>query len=278
MTKNDNQNVKPVMTYRIKDEMKRKNLTNEKMSELLNISPEQFSRLLNGHGKRGFSHDKIDKMCELFGVRKNYLLGIDGVRKNNDYLRYMLDAGESEKYAAVISFMKSLGYDIEIVQLLVISASEFKTLGNVETQIEFIEPYIASNKDNWDILKEIVSKSSTTELVPLEEQAFYFEVVGDPIGHRYEIDELYDADEYVSEYQPITEYIDHYARIIINGAFMGYIKEYRRIFDMISENSKSLFNSWISAYPDNMVNDISNIIRAYHNYILENGDLPHFKE
>ena len=147
MMKNNDKNVKPLMTYRINAEQKRLNLTNEVIGEKLGITPEQYSRLKNGKGKKGFSRDKLEILCDLFGVRQNYILGIDSVRKDSEFLGDIKSDKEIEQYAAVISFMKVLGYEIEIVELLVISPLIISTFdGNVDTELDYIDPYIANIK------------------------------------------------------------------------------------------------------------------------------------
>ena len=264
--KNNDKNVKPLMTYRINAEQKRLDLTNDTIAEKLGISSEHYSRLKNGNGKKGFSKDKLEILCDLFGVRQNYILGIDSVRRDSEFLRDIKSDKEIEQYAAVISFMKVLGYEIEIVELLVISPLIISTFdGNVDTELDYIDPYIANNKDLWNFVKNTAHTlhKNKAELTAFPETLFCFELSGDPFAHIQELDILPDYDEDYDydedenyDFCEIMKYVGYYARITKNGVLVGYVSEYRKIFDIIKESAKSMFETWLKVYRAEIIKNI----------------------
>lgn len=253
----ENKKVKPLMTYRINAEQAKHNQTNEVISEILGISPEHFSRLKNGNGKYGFSKDKLKKLCNLWGVRENYLLGIDSVRKDSDYLSELTSDEEIEKYNSMIMYLKTIGFDVEIVELLVITPQQISGLDNLDKQLEYIEPHIASNKELWNFVKRTANDLRTDKsgIIPMPDRSFSFELSGDPLSHVYELDIEPDYDDAEYDFCSIMDFMDYYARISLNGSLIGYTKDYRKIFTMLSENTKALFKTWLNVYRTDMLNN-----------------------
>lgn len=258
MMKNNYKKVTPLMTYRINAEQDRLNFTNEVMGEKLDCTPEHYSRLKNGHTKKGFSLDKLEILCDLFGVRQNYILGIDSVRKDSEFLGDLTSDKEIEQYMAAISFLRILGYEIEIVELLVISPLLISTFyGNVDKELDYIEPYIANNKDLWSFVKRtaLTLRKNKDELTAYPEDLFCFELSGDPLSHIRELDTVdYEDDDY--DYCEIMKYVGYYARITKNGVLIGYVSEYRKIFEIISESTKSMFETWLKVYRAEIIKNI----------------------
>ena len=116
--------------------------------------------------------------------------------------------------------------------------------------MEYIEPYIANHKELWDYVKKKVNdlRVNKTRLAAFSDTIFCFELNGDPLSHINELEIMPDYESADYDFCSIMEYIDHYARITINGELYGYIKDYGKAFNILSENAKSLFKTWLTTY------------------------------
>ena len=247
--KKEHVNVKQKMTNRISAEMKRNKQTNEMIAERLDITPEHFSRLRNG--KHKLTRDKAEILASMWGVMPDYVLGFSDCRTYEDY--HLIDsAGEIALYKAVTDLLKIMGYEIDIVELLVITPGEIAAMYNPDEEIKAIEPYIIEPGELWPFVKKSAYNARRNEVAQYSESVFCFEISDGYIEKEEanidQCDSLTDPIEDIIYNTEIGDYINFYARITKDGELIGYAEHYRQFFKIISKNAASLFGTLLSAY------------------------------
>lgn len=114
----------PEIGGRIQKERKKLKITQEKMCGLLyernvkskakaGLSGDMISRIENGNDMPDYVHDIINIICEKSDVRRDYLYCIDNFRTNADCEHVTLGMAEYEKNKELLSFLKTLGFEME---------------------------------------------------------------------------------------------------------------------------------------------------------------------
>lgn len=264
--------IKQRISDRISEEMKRNKQTNEVIAEQLGICPEHFSRLRSGKYK--LSKDKAEKLALMWDVTPDYVLGISDCRTFEE--AFQKDSSEEiAKYKAVTDLLKIMGYGIDIVELLVITPGEIAAMQDPDKEIKAIEPFIIETGELWPVVKKSAYNAWHGQIAQYSETVFCFEVSNGYIDeweeheaqrekktieyidklkeHETHCESLIDYIEEIIDNTEIGDYIDFYARITKDGRLIGYSKDYRSLFKIISKNAASLFGTLLSVYSNEIV-------------------------
>lgn len=124
---------------RIKAEARSHGLKNDAMAEILHYSwGKTVSDIYSG--KRKLTEDRLNTLTKLWGVRKNYLRGIDDWRTDADMLKYA-HIDDVKAFSACREYLHTIGIDLEQV----ITARFFDGRDFVDN-LDWIYPYLT---DDW---------------------------------------------------------------------------------------------------------------------------------
>ena len=235
--------VTPIMKERIRAEMKRNHQTDQDIADILYITRQQYSRIING--KYQLMPEHLKKMLSVWGVRENYLLGVDSFRSENEIWKKRSEE-RKESVAATLNLLNTLGIDFESCEMISIKLPEiqyFKRHGlNIDMLISSIDPYICEPRDSWETFKNGI------ENIKDDNPAYWQE-------HLFITDGLFEAamnaslslsqDSNAHWNDVIVASTGVYSKIIVDGKFIGYSRKFYEDMDIIIDTVKSLANSLI---------------------------------
>lgn len=244
MMKNERIHVTSEMSKRFKQEMRDHGQKGYDIAKHLCVEPGTYSRYLTG--KIDLYPETLQKLSDLWGVRKNYLLCKDDIRTNGSFYSQKI-ADKAARDIAIMNLLKASGYNIELVELLAISPRDISEFYDMTVETEFIEPYIIGNNDLWEFVKRTARDLKADKLAPFSDSKFCFELSKGFIKNQIE-DIKEDPETGAYPFYDIFDYVDDYARITENSALIGYVRDYRKIFNLMSKTAVSLFTAWLESY------------------------------
>lgn len=236
--------VTPIMKERMTAEKKRNNQTDQDIADILFISRQQYSRIING--KYNLAPEHLNKLLSVWGVRENYLLGIDSFRSEEDMWNKRSKA-RNESTGAALNLLNTLGFDFESCEMISIKLPQiqfYKKSGlDIERLISAIDPFICEPRENWEAFKEKIRDMNENE------PDFWQE-------HLFITDGLLEAS--MKSILPLSQGIDNahwnqaifvstafYSKIMIDNKFIGYSRKFHEDMNIIIDTVKSLANSLI---------------------------------
>ena len=231
--------VTSIMKERIRAEMKRNHQTDQDMADMLYITRQQYSRIING--KYQLAPEHLKKLLSTWGVRENYLLGIDSVRSDEE----MWNAKDESRSALIRSedeFLKALGIKTEWCELVHFKISELIRLRksglDIDKMILFIDSYICEPRENWIRFMELLYE-------PYDNHDYYFLTSGLLIEDLTELIMEEEPGSDLELYEKIYEYAFYTSKIEIDGVLIGYCSS--DFYNIIADTVKSLFSSLMNA-------------------------------
>lgn len=236
--------VTPAMKERIRAEMKRNHQTDQDMADILYITRQQYSRIING--KYNLVPEHLKKLASIWKVRENYLLGIDSFRTNDDLLKEK-DASNSEIRNAVDELLKTLGIYYELCELACFDISELSKLRqegvDIDKMITFIDPYICEPRKNWERFKNLINDVFKKNVL-FENRKYYFmtngELGDDAFNYLMEEVENEEDNKFYTEVERLTDYK---LKTEIDGVLIGYCDLGLYFHEITANTVKTLFNS-----------------------------------
>lgn len=227
--------VTPTMKERIRAEMKRNHQTDQDIADILYITRQQYSRIING--KYNLIPEHLKKLLSVWGVRENYLLGKDNIRTEYDFF-HKIGLKSSEEHTAVTNLLSVYGYNIESVYLLAVSALDLSRLYFMDEELAFISQHIVSHVDLWEIIAErarVMKNNREYDMELFDDKKYYFEI-SDSLAEKIKTE-----NETLLE-NDILLYVDTLARIRKDGVLVGYVENTNSILKMIGDNAAQLFD------------------------------------
>ena len=268
--------VTPIMKDRIRAEMKRHNQKDQDIADILYITRQQYSRIING--KYQLMPEHLNKMVSIWGVRENYLLGIDAVRSEEDMMKKR-DESRSAMSKAERDFLKAIGINVEWCELVHFRISEIikdKETGlDIDRMISFFDPYICEPRENWNRFKNLLDKMVQT-YDSFYDRDFYFITSGLILVDINDI--MMEVEEFGSDaqfYEKIDKFPFYTYKIEIDGTLIGYCS--LNYNDVIANTVKALFSSLIDARKktQNFINLVDNSVEMMEKEEAEkNEPLP----
>lgn len=236
--------VTPIMKKRMTAEKKRNNQTDQDIADILFISRQQYSRIING--KYNLAPEHLNRLLSVWGVRENYLLGIDSFRSEKDMWNKRSEA-RNESIVAALKLLNSVGMDFESCEMISIKLPQiqfYKKGGlDIERLISAIDPFICEPRENWEAFKEKIRDMNENE------PDFWQE-------HLFITDGLLEAS--MNSSLPLSQGMDNahwnevifvstafYSKIMIDNKFIGYSRKFSEDMNIIIDTVKSLANSLI---------------------------------
>lgn len=228
--------VTPTMKERIRAEMKRNHQTDQDMADILYITRQQYSRIING--KYQLAPEHLNKMLSTWKIRKNYLLGIDSVRLDEEMWN-VKDESHLALIRSEIEFLKTIGIREEHCELVHFKKPELikeKESGlDIDRMISFIDLYICEPRENWNRFKELLYD-------PYDNHDYYFLTNGLLMEDLTEL--VMDAEESDTDlelYEMIYKFTFYASKIVIEDRLIGYC--HLDFYNVIADTVKSLFIS-----------------------------------
>lgn len=104
----------PKMIDRFKTEADRNGQYDYQVAEYLNIAPQTYSRFVRG--EYPIRNEYVEKLADLWGVRKDYLLCVDDIRTNEEYYDNHYER-LSKRQRVIWEALPVYGYEFEYVDL-----------------------------------------------------------------------------------------------------------------------------------------------------------------
>ena len=236
--------VTPIMKERMRAEMKRNHQTDQDIADILFISRQQYSRIING--KYNLAPEHLKKLLSVWGVRENYLLGIDSFRSEEDMWDKRSEA-RKESIVAALKLLNSVGMDFESYEMISFKLPDIQYLKkcglDTEKLVSAVDPYVCEPRDSWETFKNGIENIKDDNPAYWQEHLFITNGL---------IEAAMNASLSLAQGQGNAHWNDFviastgvYSKIIVDGKFIGYSRKFYEDMDIIIDTVKSLANSLI---------------------------------